>query len=83
MGKVFTLEVPDDVGRYLEDEAHARGLKPEMLVLEWLKKMVEKEKHQRGRKRAPLAAEEEIARFGVYQMGQFKPLTKEELYGDR
>jgi hypothetical protein len=83
MGKIITLEIPEDVNRRLEEEAYERGVKPEVLVLEWLKRMTEEERYRKGRRRASLSAEEEIARFGVYQMGQFKPLTRDELYGDR
>lgn len=42
-----------------------------------------KDKERRRKRRGRVSAEEEVARFGVYEMGQFEPMTRRELYGDR
>lgn len=83
MSKVITLEIPDPLSQWLEEEAQVRGVNPGELVLEYVNTMAEETRRRKGRKRKELSAEEEIARFGVYPMGTFEPLTRGELYGDR
>ena len=83
MSKVITLEIPDHLGQWLEKEAQVRGVHPGELVLECVHVVAEKTKWRKERGRKKLSAEEEIARFGVYSMGTFEPLTRGELYGDR
>ncbi|MCS6860040.1 MAG: hypothetical protein NZT92_06955 [Abditibacteriales bacterium] len=54
----------------------------EEAILNDFERLRSKDHECRRRRHGRVSAEEEIARFGVYEMGQFEPMTRGELYGD-